>query len=307
MNALFFSILASACASSSNLFFRKSSAQSVNESSAGYLLFFYFGSFMLSFVLNPFIFSDSLNLLMFGFGMGVGVLNMGLMYLTSRALKTGPAGLTFAFQNTSAVFPGIILYLIFGAEYGFTYSFTQMLGVLLVVYGLFIGARCKSINKTSETPTSSFKSSWIKYALACLGVQILALTLIQLRCIFFEYPGESLSHSFSLASREDVSFLIGQFGTAFLIQFICFVSQGITWPQKAAFYGSLGGVSNFLSTALLLLATKWALPFEQGILFPCFAVGTIILSNLWANRLYQEKFNILSNVICACGILMSLV
>ena len=41
-----------------------------------------------------------------------------MMLLTTRALQNGPAGLTFAFQNPSAVFPGMILFILFGIRYG---------------------------------------------------------------------------------------------------------------------------------------------------------------------------------------------
>ena len=48
---------------------------------------------------------------------------------------------------------------------------------------------------------------------------------------------------------------------------------------------------------MLLLATKSALSFEKGILFPCFAVSAMILCNIWACKLYHEKFNYLTNVL----------
>lgn len=302
MNAIFFAFLASSSAALANLFFRKNSQQSQDTSNTnGYLVFFYLISFCLSFVLYPDILNVSWDLVMMGVGMCVGILNVALMRLTSHALQQGPAGLTFAFQNTSAVFPGMILFLVFGEEYGFTYSYMQLIGIVLVVYGLFLGAKGES----SSRPGAMFQ--WLKYALACLGIQVLALTLIQARCeILGCTPASATNTSGSLASKDDICFMLGQFGAAFLFQAIYLLSQKIYWPKKGAFYGSLGGVANFASTFMLLLATKWALPFEKGILFPCFAVGTIIICNLWANRLYGEKFNFASNMTCASGIMMGL-
>jgi hypothetical protein len=295
MSALLFALLASGCAALSNLLFHKNSIRTESNAN-GYLLFFYLSSLIFSFLLYPSISSESLNYLMLTIGISVGLLNMTLMLLTSRALQKGPAGLTFAFQNTSAVFPGMILFLLLGVDYGFSFSIQQLLGILLVVIGLFLGSKSAS----NQRPIAMFQ--WLKYALACTVVQVLALTLIQCRCIFLD-PVNPVD---SLASRADVSFLLGQFGVAFLFQLGYFLYQKNSLPRVSIIYGSLGGAANFFSTFLLLLATQWALPYEKGILFPCFAVGTIVISNIWANRLYGEKFNIASNATCACGILMGL-
>lgn len=299
MNAIFFSIFAAVSAALANLFFRKNSeAASASSSPTGYLVFFYLTSFILSFILYPTILSEELNYTMLSIGMGVGVLNILLMLLTSKALQKGPAGLTFAFQNTSAVFPGMILFLLFGTEYGFSYSFPKLLGILLVVYGLFLGAKNESTGSSKQ---------WLKYAVACFGVQVLALTLIQARCLLFDCPvQEIVSTNSEIASKDDVCFMLGQFGVAFLVQLSFYLLQKSPKSGKTALYGSLGGLANFCSTGLLLLATKWALPFEKGILFPSFAVATIIACNLWANKLYGEKFNYASNATCACGILIGL-
>lgn len=299
MIAILFSFFAAASASLSNLFFHKNSHQTHNGSNAsGYLIFYYLISLILSSLFSLSILNDGFHWGMLGIGACVGILNIGLMLTTFRALKEGPSGLTFAFQNTSAVFPGMILFLLFGEEQGFTYSYQQLVGILLVVYGLFLGAKSDS----GTRPAMRFR--WLKYAVACLAIQVIALTLIQARCVLFDCTDLSSS---SLASRDDVSFLIGQFGAAFVVQTLYFLIQKNEWPRKEALYGSLGGVANFISMFMLLLATKWAQPFEKGILFPCFAVGTMIVCNIWANRLYGEKFNMGSNSTCALGILIGLI
>lgn len=300
MNAIAISFLAAGSAALSNLFFRKNSS-AVGCTAHGYLVFFYLISLFLSFVIFPSILNEPLNLTMLGIGMSVGMLNVALMHLTFQAVQKGPAGLTYAFQNTSAVFPGMILFLLFGTEYGFSYSFLKIIGILLVVVGLFLGAKEASSGNRQAIP-----SSWIKYAVACLSVQILALTLIQGRCIVCESQQVLESSPVALTSHGDICFMIGQFGAAFFIQTIYFLSQKNSRFRIDAFYGTLGGIANFFSTFLLLLATKWALSFEKALLFPCFAVGTIILCNLWAKRLYNEKFHLASNVICASGILLGL-
>ncbi|MBN9377427.1 MAG: hypothetical protein BGO14_10065 [Chlamydiales bacterium 38-26] len=305
MTAIFFSILAALSAALSNLFFRINSQKtaSTNQNPSGYLLFFYFTCFVLTFSLYPQIFYEKLSYLMLAMGVAVGILNILLMTLTSRALQKGPAGLTFAFQNTSAVFPGMILFMLFGTEYGFTFSFPKLIGILLVIYGLFVGAK----NESSSSSKTSSIFQWLKYAVACFGVQVFALTLIQARCIFCPAETQSPAVSSGLASCEDICFMLGQFGAAFLIQLIYHFSQMQFKLPKLSLYGTLGGFSNFASTCMLLLATKWAMPYEKGILFPCFAVATIIACNTWANRLYGEKFNLSSNATCACGVLLGLV
>ncbi|KIC73160.1 hypothetical protein DB41_JQ00110 [Neochlamydia sp. TUME1] len=299
MRAILLSLLAAGGSASSNLFFRKNSQNSSASNPTTYLLAFYLTSFLFSFILYPTIFFESLNLKMLGIGALVGLLNIALMFFTSCALHKGPAGLTFAFQNTSAVFPGMILFALFGSENGFSYSYQKLLGILLVIGGLFLGAKGEA--------KGSLKSlyPWLKYALACLAVQVLALTFMQARCVICPTV-ETAAPSYALVSKEDVSFMLGQFGVACLIQAIYFLRQMNTWTTTTTMYGVLAGLANFASTALLLLATKWALPIEKGVLFPCFAVGTIIACNIWANRLYGEKFNYTSNAICAAGIILSL-
>lgn len=213
------------------------------------------------------------------------------MSLTARALTRGPAGLTFAFQNASAVFPGLLLFAIFGQEGGFSSSYYQIAGIILVLCGLFIGVKK---NSSTEAPTSL---RWLKYALACFIVQILALSCIQGRCLLLD---PNCVEHFS----KDAWFMPGLFGTALLFQVILFIRERRGIQKNELIYGSGGGLANFLSTGLLLLATKLALPFEKGILFPCFSVSTIILCNAWANRLYKETFNVKANSLCTLGILI---
>lgn len=304
MNTFIFSILASCCAAFSNLLFRKNSQLSQDFSNTNnYLIYYYLISFLLSFLLFPNVLNGNLNCVMLGIGACVGILNVFLMFLISRALQQGPAGLTYAFQNTSAVFPGMLLFLLFGSEYGFTYSYQQLVGILLVVYGLFLGARNEANTQSAST------SKWLKYAIVCLTIQILALTLIQARCVLFDLnPSEVHSSLCPFASNNDVSFMLGQFGTAFSIQILYLLYKKRSLDaNKGMLFGTLGGLTNFVGTFLLLLATKWALPFEKALLFPCFAVATIILCKVWAKYLYEEKFNLVSNVTCASGILLGLI
>lgn len=301
MGSLVFSLLAAGCTSLSSLFFRKNADNSTAGCSpSGYLVLFYFFSFILSFLFSSDIWKVDINLIILAIGGCVGLLSSTLMLLTSRALKQGPAGLTFAFQNASAIFPGLILFLLLGSDFGFSCSYLQLAGMVLVLFGLFLGAKKESASQ----PQAS--SKWLKYALACFVVQILALTFIQARCILFDCGQTGgLFSDFTLTEADDVWFMPGQFGASFLMQAVIFLRENKSLQKSEVIYGCLGGIANFSSTCLLLLATKFALPFEKGILFPCFAVASMILCNIWANRLYNEKFNLKTNALCSFGIFMA--
>jgi hypothetical protein len=211
-------------------------------------------------------------------------------------LKNGPSGLTFAFQNASAIFPGLLLFLTLGSQFGFSCSLLQILGMICVLIGLFLGAN--SNNKISYR--------WLKYALTCFGLQIINLTLMQLRCVLFDCEQKGWLN-FGVSEMDDIWFMPGLFGAALLMQSLLFFKERRKLKKRELFCGSLGGVANFLSTLLLLLATKEAGPFEKSILFPAFAVAAMILCNLWAKVLYQEDFNFKSNFLCSAGILIAVV
>lgn len=300
MNSLLFSLSAAGFTSLYSFFFRKNVDNSNTTSPSGYLVPFYLFSFILSCLLYPDIWKVKINLIILSIGGCVGILSSTLMVFTSRALKQGPAGLTFAFQNASAIFPGLILFLLLGSNFGFSCSFFQLSGMMLVLLGLFLGVKKQSIN----CPIAS--SKWLKYALACFIIQIITLTFIQARCILFDY-GESgrLLSNFTITAADDVWFMPGQFGTSLIMQSVIFLFEKRKLQRSEIVYGSLGGIANFLSTCFLLLATKYALPVEKAILFPLFAVASMILCNFWANRLYNEKFNLKTNALCSFGIFMA--
>lgn len=298
MNAITFSLLASICASLSSLFFRKNSDIPIS-SPTGYLVLFYFSSFILSIFIFSDVLKGNVSYTFLGIGATVGTLSSMLMFFTSRALTSGPAGLTFAFQNASAIFPGLILFLFLGTDYGFSFSYFQLTGIILVLLGLFWGAKKES----AKQPKGNLK--WITYALTCFIIQILALTCIQGRCVLFDITQIGAFSNLSFTEADDIWFMPGLFGTSSLIQTVLFLTERRKLLIKESLYGFAGGIANFSSTGLLLLATKYALPHEKIILFPMFAVATMILCNLWANRLYKENFNFPTNIFCSCGIFMA--
>lgn len=304
MNSLFLVVLASGCAALSNLFFRKSSSKETQGSYSGFLLFNYILSFISSLFFFHEIWTTPPNVIVLVIGSLVGIFNVGLMFLTGQALKYGSSGLTFAFQNSSAVFPALLLFLFFGKDFGFSTSYIQLLGLGLVIFGLF----CGTLSQSRQPSSSQNSSKWLIFVLSCFFVQVIALTFIQGRCVLFDcekVAGGQFLTPFAIKRAEDVWFMPAQFAAGLVCQTVIFLCEKRKLHKQEIAYGCLSGVSNAISTALLLLATKAALGYEKGLLFPLYAVGTIFLCNVWANRIYKEKFNTLPNALCAGGIFIA--
>ena len=291
MNSLFLAFLSACCAAGSCLFFRKNT-DSNPSSPNSYLLFYYLCSFLLSLAAYPRMWTIEANIPLMFVGATVGTLNSVLMFLTFNALKEGPANLTFAFQNSSTVFPGFILYLLLGTDFGFSSSSTQLIGMILVLIGLFLGTKKNSADRAS--------SKWIRYIAWAFLLQILAFCCIQLRCLFF---GKDCG--LDLTQAADAWYLVGQFSASLLIQVIIFIQNKRAAHRQSMRYGLLGGICNFSATWLLLLATKFALPLEKGVVFPCFAVGTMVLCNVWAKKLYKEPFIVQTHFLCSLGLFIA--
>ena len=281
--------------------FRKNTSLAPGAGSHFYILNFYAGSLLLSLAVYPHLWETPVNWVVVCIGGCVGALNVLLMTMVATALRTGPSGLTFAFQNASAVFPGAILYLLFGADFGFSCSYYQLAGIALVIYGLFIGTQ-----KSSQT-TSAFLSKWLVYALLCGVLQTLAFTMVQGRCILFEQDKlVGIFSSCAIQEGDDAWFMPAQFGMSFCLQAIIALRQANKIHPANIVYGLTSGLSNGTCTFLILLATKLAPPSLKVVLFPCFAGLVIILCNLWANRLFKEHFNLKTNILCAAGIMLGI-
>lgn len=301
MGSLAICLVAASCTALSSFFFRKNGDNSAGTfNPSGYLVLFYLFSLIPSLLFCPEIWENRINVTIVSIGACVGLLNSTLMLFTSRALQQGPAGLTFAFQNASAIFPGLILFVLLGSDFGFSCSYLQLIGMSLALLGLFLGA------KKESAPFLKASSKWLPYAVLCFVIQIAALTLIQARCLLFDSSNAAgIFSNFALTEADDIWFMPGQFGAALIMQSVIFFRQKKRFQPTEVLYGSLSGIANFSSTCLLLLATKLALPLEQSVLFPCFAVAALVLCSIWANRLYKEEFNLKTNVLCSCGIFLA--
>ncbi len=306
MKGTFFSLSAAGCTAFMNLCLRKSSENSTpNHSPSGYLLVYYLVSFVLGIAFTVEIWKTSINYTMLCIGMAIGLINAALLFLTSYAIKEGPTGLTFAFQTGSTIFPGLFLYLLLGSDFGFSCSFLQLIGMGLVLIGLFLGTTKKAFG-SSKTP-----SKWFKYILGCVLLQAICLTIIQGRCVLFDYTGGSsdsfFSNFYNLTQADDIWLIPGQFGISLFTAIVACLWEHKTVSTRELVCGSFGGILNFATTTLILLSTKVALPEEKGILFPCYAVGSLILCNIWSTLLYKEPFNFKSNALCSLGIFAAVI
>lgn len=298
MLTVFYVLTAACCAALSNYFMRKNLERkgSIN----GFLLALYTLSLTVAVAINHQIFSIPWNPLVFTAGGFVGALNILLMLVTAMALLRGPAGLTFAFQNSGSVFPAVFLFLLFGSAYGFILNQWMIFGLIIVLVGLFWAA------ETTHQPAATKRhSSWIYFALMIFAIQTLALTLMQWRCLLYATNEPHALIPITCDVSQDRWFMPAMFSVALALQIGLLVISGEKprWFELA--FGGFAGVANAGSTFFLLLATPIATPQEKVIIFPLFAVGVILLCNLWSRVLYQEPVNWRANALCCSGIFIA--
>jgi len=270
-------------------------------SSAGYLVLHFAISLAVALILNPVWKPEiPLHLPMLALGLSIGLLMVVMMILTSYSLNTGPAAITFAFQNGGCVFPTLILFAIFGNEYGFTISPGLIFGGLLVLIGLFWAA-AKQKSAKSATP------SWFFFASAMFLMQTFILTLFQWKCLLTQsnLPDHTLI-PFSCTLFEEGWLMPGMFIAAALFQTVYFLAKEKRGLKRGEIgWGILGGIGNGASTYLLLQANMAASPQEKGVIFPFFAVAVILICNAWGQWLYREKVSWPANGVCSAGIFLA--
>lgn len=295
VGSLFGTLLAAGCAASSSFCIRKNAEYSPHAN--GYLWVHYFICLLLSLAIYPELFKTAWNPAMMFIGALTGLFIVVLMQITSRAISCGPTGLTFAFLNASSIFPALILFFLFGKDFGFSVTIPQIGGMLLVIGGLLLASR------SNTGKSAKISREWLKYAIACFFLQTCILTLFKWRCLLFTCDTPHLLIPQGFTEQDDFWFMPGVFGMANLAQGILFLRERrrLQWSEMG--FGVLGGIANASSTILLLLSTKWAnSPTENALLFPIFAVATLVSCNLWARAFYKEEFNILANALCCIGI-----
>lgn len=299
MKLLLFIFLAASFAATSNFFFRKNTSNNGNMNT--YMCSQYFFSLLVSLLFFDSYTQSSWNPTMALIGVVCGILNVSMMYLVSTALKKGPSGPVFAFQNAGSVFPGLILFFIFGPDFGYKVTFFQIFGLLLVLAGL-----CCFAMKSPTTPQKNKTyENWVWCALGCFMIQVIGAVVTQWRCLLFCENNDHWLIFTQVRETDDVWFLPGCFISAFICQsFLAWLDRKPI-QMKDLTYGISGGVTNGISSFIMVTATKIALPAEQTILFPSFAVMVIFLCSFWAKAIYKEKFDYLSHALCGVGIIVS--
>lgn len=297
---VFLGAIFAACA---NFFFRKN--QEHKGSSLAFLTNYYLFSLVISLFINPTLFTTRWNPVFMSIGSVAGALSVLLMLYTARALLTGPAGLTFAFQNAGAVLPSFLLFFLFGPSFDFILTSYHLIGVATVLVGLYLGARTQN---AAVSPHYNFKK-WVVYALSIFFIQGLSLSIFQWRCLLFSPL--RMSHRlipWTCPAQEDVWFVPGFFIMATLLLSLLFFGKEKRWMnRKEFFYGMLGGLLNGTTTFLLLLGTKQAATAQKAILFPFFAVSVILFCSIWGKAIYKEKVSWLGIFLCIFGVFFSLI
>ncbi len=326
--SLLLTILAALLAALANLATKRNLDQI--GSPRGYLVIYFFLSFLSSFLINPSIFQTEISFTMLAIGSVAGIFAFLLMISLTQALKYGSPGITFAFQSAGSVLPSVLLFFLFGPLLGFIMTPFLIVGLLCVLIGLFWSAKPElwtnllkkfqsfSQNKpstmhelqTTETeekinPSHSLKK-WAFYAIASFFIQGITFSIFHWRSLLVEHPPSTHPLlSISCKSGQELWFMPSFFLVATLLNALFFfLSEKRLFRRTEYFYGTISGLLNAGSTYLLLLATYIASPIQKAIMFPLFAISVIIFCGIWGQKLYQEHINWIALAICMLGVLL---
>jgi drug/metabolite transporter (DMT)-like permease len=240
--------------------------------------------------------SYSINLPIAMIGLLTGVFLALMLYVLGRALEKGPPGLTFSILSSASVMPGIVMAVLFGAAFGFSYTIWHALGSALVLVGLFWAG--KGLQGMQDW------KGWVTLVSFLFALHVAILVIYQWRAMTLHFPS-------SLITSEEASsqwFMPMLYLGATAIQLGIFFRSGLRKPLvKEWLYGFAAGSFNCLCTFFLLQATELAKGMETAVIFPLFSIGTILFSNLWGQHLYQERVNWRACQVCSCGIIIGTV
>lgn len=255
--------------------------------------------FLVAILLNPVRTGDyAMSDCMIYFGLAGGVILAVMMICLGKSLENGPPALTFAALNSSTVMPMILMVFLFGAPFGYVYTFFNGLGSLMVVLGLFwAGWAARSSEK---------KMRWTAFVVGAFVLHTLFLIIMQWRALFINFPGENgLFLNFDVQDVKSQWFMPAVFFAAALIQIVIYISTQKRLPNRSeTVYGILGGLTNGVGTFFMIWSTEVSTPLEHAMIFPIFSVAVILSCNLWGQWLYKEKVNWLANGLCVLGILV---
>jgi len=282
--AIFLVLLAGAFVALSNLFMRKSIDS--GGTTKGFMVFQMFISFLCTVLLEPVRGGNySWNTPVVLLGTVAGLIVAFMLIALGKALLKGPPGITFSILSGATVMPALLMSLFFGAALGFPYTPWHALGSTLVVGGLFWAG--KGIDGLQDL------KGWIVFCVAMFALHVGLLTLFQWRAMLLNIPNpEEVSGFFTAEEIKCAWFLPCMFFVSGVIQLYVFLTTEKRRPKpKEMLYGIVGGVFNGTGTFFLICATQAANPLENAIIFPMFSVAIIVFSNIWGQKLYQEKVN----------------
>lgn len=284
----------------SNLFMRKSIDS--GGTTKGFLIFQMAMGFLVALSLNPVRTGDyAINTPVVLLGVVTGLVLAGLLFSLGRALENGPPGVTFSIINGATVMPAIIMALLFGAARGFPYTPWHAIGSILVLFGLFWAG--KGLEGFQN------RKAWIFFSLAMFCFHVLLLGIFQWRALLLNTPHvEEITSLFSAEQIRSQWFMPFIYLASTFVQLALFIRYEKRWPRgMEVLYGLIGGAANGLCTYFMIWSTEVATPLENAVIFPIFSVVTIILSNLWGQKLYQEQVNWRACQVCAFGLVVGTV
>ena len=298
--AVFLMFCAGVFISLSNLFMKKSIDR--GGTTKGFLVFQMAMAFFVALLLNPvrtgnYAFNGSIG----AFGVLAGLVLAAMLFSLGRALEKGPPGLTFSALNAATVMPAIVMAVFFGAARGFPYTPWHAIGSILVLFGLFWAG--KGLGGLQD------RKGWATFCISMFSLHIILLALFQWRALLLNMPHpEEITSLFSAEQIKSQWFMPMMFLASSCVQMAVFLRYEKRWPHgMEVVYGLLGGVGNGLCTYCMIWSTEVATPLENAVIFPIFSVVTIVLSNLWGQRLYQEQVNWRACQVCAFGLVVGTV
>lgn len=293
-------VLAALFIALSNLCLRKSI--DAGGTSKAYLMMQLGLSFFIMILLNPVRTGDySWNMPMAIFGFAGGVLLACVMSFLGKALENGPPGLSVAVLNCSSVMPILMLVILFGAQYGFSYTIWNALGSVLVILGIcWAGWDGGQFER---------RKKWLIFISLSFFAHVAYLVFLNWRALFINFPAqEGLGFSFPPEAANTQWFMPMVFLSAALIQTYIFFSKERRMPNRSeTIYGVFGSVANGLGAFLLVKGTEVASSLEHAMLFPIFSVTLILGCNLWGKWIYAEQVNWKANALCIGGLLVGTV
>lgn len=287
-------VISGLAAALSNLCMRRS--MDIKGSARVFFMFQLFLTFFILLLMHPIRVNNyELNLYILLMALACGI-SLGMMkWMISKALRRGPASLTFATVNSASVVPPLVIGGFFGTFFEFSFSTQNIVGSVLVVLGLFWA--------TWNQQGYLQKRTWIIFVGLAFLLHSLFLILTQGHILLLK--NEHLIYELFKKGSQNLASewfmpLVFAFATIFHLSLYMITIRQI--PQKTEiFWGLAGGVANGISAFFFMKGVEVASLDQQAFIFPVFSVMLILSCNIWGQWLYKEKVNWRANIVCLVG------